>query len=353
MQAGALCIFAGLTVRRLLLFGLLVAAPIEAQTRGRLAGAIIARDSHEPLPYGVVSVPALKIELFADDSGRFTLASLPVGVVQINVRRLGFAPITVLADIRPDIVNTISIELVRVSLKLRAFVVRALPTCSNPGAPTIARDSTLAAVFEQLLLNARQYLLLSEQYPFKYTMHIQRSRKLKASRDVVLLDEEQPEISSRLREPYVPGQMIRRRGMGQHFLIPTLVDFADDRFIAAHCFHYGGVENVGDSSAIRIDIVAADRIRSPDVEGSIYLDPGNYQIRRTVLHLSKKPSNIREIDALEVITDFKEVLPSIPLVASVGSTLTINPRAKRNYDEQFESHRLLSVEFEGAVPGKP
>lgn len=333
---------------------LIVAPDLGAQAqRGRLAGQVVAQETGEGLPYSIIALPSRASAIFADDSGRFVLYDLPAGTLQLNVRRLGFTPSAITVHVNPGAVDTIRVALARVTVQLNAVTVRAYPSCKNPGAPTVEKDRTLAAVFEQLVMNAQQYRLLSEQYPFAVTMHIQRSQKMRKDGGIVAVDEERQEIDSRLRQPYRAGRMIQRAGRAQFFTVPTLVDFADPSFVAAHCFHYGGVEPLEDSAVVRIDIVAADRLRTPDVNGSIFLDPRSYQIRRTVLHLSRKPRQTPEVARLEVVTDFKEVLPSIPLIAGVWSTLTMEPQARRSYDEAFELHRLLEVKFVGAIPGRP
>ncbi len=77
------------------------------------------------------------------------------------------------------------------------------------------------------------------------------------------------------------------------------------------------MERFQDSSFIRVDVVATDQIKNADVDGSIYLHPTTFQIRRTVLGLSKPVKQLPELAGLEVTTDFKGVLPSISIVAHV------------------------------------
>jgi hypothetical protein len=331
---------------------LISAGELGAQARGRLAGQVVAHETGEALPYSIVAVPSRGSAIFADSSGRFVLHDLPAGALQLNIRRLGFTPSALTVHVNVAATDTIRVALARVTLQLETVTVRAIPSCRNPGAPTAARDSTFAAVFEQLLLNAQQYRLLSEQYPFIATTRVERSQKMRRDSGIVDMGGERLEIDSRKREPYRPGRMVRRAGLSLVFLVPTLVDFADPDFVAAHCFHFAGVEPLEDSMMVRIDFTAADRLRTPDVNGSIYLDPRSYQIRRTFLHLSRKPMEAPDVARLEVVTDFREVLPSIPLIATVWSRLEIEPKAKKRYDEMFEFHRLLEVKFVGAIPGR-
>jgi len=98
--------------------------------------------------------------------------------------------------------------------------------------------------------------------------------------------------------------------------------------------------------------VAAERIRDPDVNGTIYIDPKTYQVRRTVLRLSKISRNIRYLEDFEVTTDFREIMPSIPVIAAVSSVEKIDPDTKMAFDIAYESHKLAGFEFLKRKPGE-
>ena len=75
--------------------------------------------------------------------------------------------------------------------------------------------------------------------------------------------------------------------------IPTLVNFADQVFPRESLLHE---RRVGDRRRNRTFCEsisgAASRISEPDVNGSMYLDPVNFQIRRSVLRLTKIPEEL-------------------------------------------------------------
>jgi hypothetical protein len=134
--------------------------------------------------------------------------------------------------------------------------------------------------------------------------------------------------------------------------LPTLVDFADDSFVGNHCFHNMGLVTNDSGSMYRIDFVPADRLRSTDFSGEIYLDSATFQIRRTVLRVENGARTIRGLKEMWLTTDFAEVLPSIPVIARVSSWQEYHPRtrgviAARN----FENQRLLAFRFIGRKPG--
>ena len=77
---------------------------------------------------------------------------------------------------------------------------------------------------------------------------------------------------------------------------------------------------------LRIDFRADDQIRSPDVNGTIYLDPKTYQIRLAELQLSKLVAEVREITAVKVRTIFRELSPNILVFDRVIARCRLNGR---------------------------
>jgi hypothetical protein len=75
-------------------------------------------------------------------------------------------------------------------------------------------------------------------------------------------------------------------------------------------------------------------------------------VRRTQLRLSRPLRQVREITDFEIITDFQEVMPSIPIIAHVWSVQTIDPKARRDHDTAYEEQRLAGFKFLGARPGE-
>jgi hypothetical protein len=105
---------------------------------------------------------------------------------------------------------------------------------------------------------------------------------------------------------------------------------------------------------VRIDFVAASRIRDPDVDGAMYLDPTNFQIRRAFIHLSKIPRSVHGLDEVEVTTLFGEIFPSVPVISEVSSVNRFTPSAT-NSDaptRAVEEQRLIAVRFVKSRPGE-
>jgi hypothetical protein len=327
---------------------LLAPASLAAQ-RGTLAGVIVSHETKEPLAYSVVALPALGREIFTTDSGAFTFADLPLGPLLLQIRRLGYTPadVTIHVGAAPD---TVRVQLTRIALRLGAVTVRAYPACTNPGPPVENADSALSVVFSQLRMNADQLRVLSDEYPF--LSQIENSRFHKTTKGAVEFEQRIAFIlqSNKLWH-YRPGGVVTGRRF-YIFNIPTLVHFADPRFLAEHCFHYAGIDTVNDFPVVRLDLVASERLKDPDVDGSLYLDQETFQIRRSTLRLTRMP-NVRALRSFDVTTDFDELMESIPVIKRVFTIQRFDTTDRgREYDEVYEDLKLAGIKFIGRKPGQ-
>jgi hypothetical protein len=322
-----------------------------AEGQNRLVGVVVSRSTGERLAFSIVGLPRLGHERFATDSGVFHFTNLPRGPVAVRVRRLGYLPLDTVVVVGPSQPDTVRIALPRVAVRLGEVTVRAFPPCLNPGAPLIEKDSALTVIFNQIRMNAEQYKFLSEQYPFYSTMEVIRSSRVKTDGQTRIDSHRVGRIEAKSEWKYKPGRVVQRRGTNFYFHIPTLVDFADRDFIAQHCFHFGGVEDVDGEKFLRVQVVAAESIRQPDVNGSIYIDPVNFQVRRTLLRLSRITREMRLLMDFEVTTEFREIMTSIPIIASVASVEKLDPEAKIDFDMAWETHKLAGFGFLKKKPG--
>ena len=342
-----------------LLTAVVVALPARAQSAadstGTLVGIVVTKEGGVPLGYSVVSVSALSRERFSNIDGRFTLGELPAGSVQLRVRHLGYSPVDLSVVVHAGQTDTVRVALTHIAVRLTTMQVRAYPECKNPGIPKASSDSTFATVFDQLHQNAEQYRLLTETYPFVYAVERTMSRVLVNGE--ARMDGIDTLFIGSAKWTYKPGTLIVRVGRGREsqtmMNIPTLVNFADKPFLENHCFHNGGLETVDGTDLLRIDFVAASRIKEPDVDGSMYLDPVTFQIRRSVLRLTKIPAGLAGLVETEAVTTFGEVLPSIPVIADIASVNRFEANPKRPMADAHanERQRLLKVQFVKGMPG--
>jgi hypothetical protein len=326
---------------------------------GTIVGIVTMRDGGLPLAYTVVSAPILARERFSNEQGVFVLTELPSGQLQLRVRHLGYTPVDLSVTVQPGKIDTLHVQLVHIAVRLSTVEVHAYPECKNPGVPTAASDSAFATVFDQLKQNAEQFRLLTGEYPFVYS--VERMLSTASVNGAVHLETvDTTTFESVDGWKYRPGTIIQRSGGPRLFgsstaimHVPTLVHFADPVFLDNHCFYNGGVEVVDGTELLRIDFVAAARIGDADVNGSMYLDPVSFQIRRSVLRLSRIPRGFRGLTGMEAVTYFGELFPSVSVIAGISSVSRLQPSSRRPdaLAESNEQQRLLRVHFLKGMPG--
>ena len=336
-----------------------LSAPMtRVDSTGTLVGIIVTKEGEIPLSYGIVSVASLGRERFTDDRGEFRLFDVPVGPLQLQVRHLGYTPVSVTTTVHASRTDTIRVRLAHIAVQLTAMRVRAYPPCSDPGPPTAEGDSSFATLFDQLRLNAEQYRLLASAYPFELTVERMMFQTL-VNQEVRVEAVDTLTLRSADHWTYRPGGVVSQMVVGSRrprmaiLNIPTLVHFADDLFLANHCFFDGGEETVDGFRLLRIDFVAASRIKKPDVDGSVYLDPTSFQIRRSFLHVTKMPRGITGVLETDATTVFSELFPSVPVISGISSVNRVDVDRTRAgaVATANEDQRLIRVRFLARRPG--
>jgi hypothetical protein len=349
-------------VRRLVLVGLTLVTLPNAATSQRpdssaaIVGVVTAAATQEALANSIVAIPSLGVERLTNASGRFALRGLAPGSYELLVKHLGYSPSRMTVTARAITTDTVRVRMSRLAVRLTAMQVRAKTACTNPGPPRAALDQAFAAVFDQLELNADAYRVLSQAYPFTYDM--ERDTRIRyVSGEEVVQRLDTVRIGTGLKWQYVPGKIVDRsedpRNRQVVLMIPALIHFAEAAFVSTHCFSYGGMDTADGSAAIRIDFAAAARIKAPDVDGSMYLDPASFQIRRSVIRLTKIPEETPEIASVVVVTEFRVLVPSIAIAASISSVHALLTDLTRPVLPMtvYENQRLLKVTFlKGSPP---
>lgn len=307
-----------------------------------------------PLGYSVVSIPAQSVERFTDATGRVVLPVAGTGRVLLRIKRLGFVPRdTTVMVTEPG--QAVTVALSRVSFNLAAVRVVAWPPCRRPGIPRRGGDAQLRGIVEQLKQNAERYRLLVKSFPFSYQSERELSRKEPNG---------QPEIertdtitvSGKPDWTYRPGRMLARdpsQGVNQWIMhIPVLSDLADESFIDNHCFHVAGLEQKEDQRLLRIDIVAAERLKSADVNVSVWLDPQGFQLRYASFTLTNFSRSFPTLLHVVSHVDYVEVAPSIPVMQqTVAENLVQELSRGRGATTMFaERQTILRLTFHGARP---
>jgi len=299
--------------------------------------------SGERIPYAIAMLSPGARQRFADDSGAFRFEDVPPGPHRLLVRQIGFSPLDTTVAVPADSTLRLTLRLERVTVQLSEVTISAPAPCVRPGLPDSTLHPQLAAVFEQVRENADRYRLLADSYPAEYRME-RAFGELDAAGGTSVYYTDTVSIRTDARWHYVPGRVIAEVGWGnRRLLLPTLPDLADSLFQAAHCFYLAGVDTADGSRVIRVDFLPPEALRSPDVEGSAYLDTATYQVRHVTVRLTKPQRANYRLQDLTVDMSFREIVPSIVLVDHIAAvTLMLRERHPPGYTED---QRLLAVHF--------
>jgi hypothetical protein len=223
-------------------------------------------------------------------------------------------------------VAEVRVELRRIAVTLAGLRVEAAQACVQPGRPRADVDSALATVFQQLEQNAQQYRLITTRYPFEST--VRQFYSYTTSAGTAPIRQATSLVRSDGNDRYERGHVIVQHGLTRAVAIPTLAVFTDRAFIDAHCFRTGGLADVDGQTLFRIDFQAAAKIDDPDLDGSIYLDPNTFVIRRSEIRVSNLAHGLEEFDTISVVSRFEEVFPGVPIVAEAdGLSHYVTPRS--------------------------
>lgn len=289
---------------------------------GVIRGVVTSKQSGAPLAFAVITIESLGIEQFTNAQGRFYFPKVKSGAHRLNIRQLGYLPanVDVLVDDRNG--QEVKVSMDRFATRLATVKVIEKQACATPGRPTRADGEQIADVFDQLEQSAVRLRLLATEFP--HILVLERRLLLHFADGSDSL--ERTELISRNGQKsgnYEAGKVVRRvpGGGGSYALqVPTLLDFADPKFINSHCFVLRGLEaqtDGSDESLVRVDFTASNKIENPDVEGSVFLDSATYRLRRSEIRLTRVPPSLAGLAAVEVKTKFQDYVPGMPIVGLI------------------------------------
>lgn len=334
---------------------IVLATPLCAQdtTRGTVRGVALADEGGERIAYALVELVPGHAPRFSDEAGGFFFASVAPGTYRLIVRQVGYAPKDTELVVGPA-TPALRIELRHLPVQVAAFVITADAECLAPGPPA-STDSALSTVFDQLRQNADRFRLLSDQYPYRYTLVRRLGDQLRDGDERVRMDT--MDIRSDTRWPYRPGRVViddpvlYRIDGSRLVRLPTLADFADSSFLRTHCFRLSGLDSSQGPPYLRLDFRAAKSLRSADIDGSVFLDPRTYQVRHTSLSLTRVSDVARGVVSYSAMASFKEVVPNIIVIERVYGFTTLDARpGARSIVARLEMQQLVGVRFVRALP---
>jgi len=316
-----------------------------------LRGTVVAAGTQQPLPFTIVAVRPGLTERFTDEHGAFAFSGLARGTYRLIVRQIGYTPGDTSVTVDGDSDVSVRVGLTHVAIELPPVTVTGRTTCTRPGSPDRSLTPALAAVFDQLLENARRFELLADSFPFRF-VHERTYRTVTRGADTLAAAVDSIEQTSReeRQQRYRPGQVVQR-GRGPFrdqrvVVLPALTHFADTTFINHHCFRLAGRDTIEGKALVRIDFAPSARLRSADLAGAAYLDPVTYQLRHTRVAVTKPERALPDVAALVATTRFREIAPGIMLHEHVRAVTTLRTPARSAVPAQrIEEQRLLSVQF--------
>ena len=327
-----------------------VTAPAAPSGTFTLTGAVKAEATAQPLPYSTVTIDPIGLERFTGPDGVFVMYAVPPGKYKVRIRQLGYVPLDTTITVNAGNINPIFL-LTRVANTLADVQVSAPPRmCIVPEENGFVSDPELATVLGEARKNAERERLLRRTYPFEFKLAQQHDTyDTRDSTHRVVFDTTtfRSDDDWRYRKgKVVSGDRSKVFGDVRVMRLPTLIDFADTRFLTAHCFKYAGMSEEDSIPTHRLDFAPLPEIVAPDVEGSIFIDSATFLIRRAEFRLTKGGSIKPAILGMTVTTTYREVLPNVALFDEIKSVQPLPRTNGGDHNMEFrETQQLLSFRF--------
>jgi hypothetical protein len=326
--------------------------------RATVVGEIVVKSSAVAVSYAVIGAKPSVPDRFSSADGRFVLRDVNPGKLTLTARHIGYAPLDTTFDVAAGDTVHLRLELSLITIQLPA--VHALAQrCAHPGGANTELSAELQVLFDQVKQNADRNRLLSTSYPFEVVVE-RKISKPEPALEARFVAYDTVVRSSERTWRYAPGNMLGTRdfepgvfgGRWLTITMPELSDFADQRFLENHCFDFGGIDVVDGDTLLRVDFNPAPVVRTPDVGGTIYLDPKTYQLRLTHVSLVNLTKQLRsQISGQSIRVTFKEAIDGVPVIDVVSSVVFPRDDPKGPaLEPSTENQRALAVRF---LKGKP
>jgi hypothetical protein len=328
----------------------------QGDSTGSLVGHVLYQGRGVGIPYASVTLTPTGGARFADSTGAFAFGRLGPGTYHVRARQIGFNPADTTVRVREGAVTSVTLSLRRL-VRLQAVRVTAKGPreCLNPGIPDSIVDPPLAQMFGEVKENVARLRILLNSYPFRYRRENQWFVRQGSAPDY-LVQSDTVDIPSWEEEKYQPGQVVTsgtdQHGQpGQFMHLVEFQDIADPAFDETHCFHIVPPDKADSSTnpPIRIDFVPWVKILSPDVRGSIFLDPERLIVLHAEFHLTRTGETSPPIRDWTYYSSFHEVVPLVPVVSGFQSFV----QAPRQPGLMIEDGRVLDYKFIAEAPINP
>jgi len=318
---------------------------------GMLTGQVRDVETGQPVRYALVLIAERDARAFTSESGHFSLPGVGPGEYSLQVRQIGYAPRTLsLQVVREDLVPALAplvIEVRRQALVLPEVTVTAT-VCLDPRRQVHSVEAQ--AILDQAVTNGERLLAMAKEYPLQSSFEVLRAG-FTAQDSALWFRWDTVTSHSEETEGYRRGRvMLNRAGRPaviQYFLTS---DIARKEFRDNHCLWVRGEEVLDSVRVIRIDFAPAERIGSPDWEGSIFLHAATGLLWRSQAQLTKVPkSSTGGLVSASCEVTYTEIVPTLVHEKNADCRLGLSGPLEVGRREAFG---LLKWSFLGKEPGR-
>jgi hypothetical protein len=239
-----------------------------------VSGTVRDSATGAPVPYALVALVGTELQVFAGESGRFTLSGLRGGALTLRIQQIGYRParITLTERQRTDGTAPLVVMLARQPVVLPEVVVKG-HVCS--GVEALEAEAEGGSILDEAFKNAERLLALERSYPFlmafqkRVTVLDSLGERTGGWVDTVYYD-------SRRLTGYRKGRVLplnEPRGRLESASYFTTSDLAREEFRKTHCFWYAGRDSsIEGFPGYRIDFAPRADVKSVDWAGSLIID---------------------------------------------------------------------------------
>lgn len=269
--------------------GAVAGASPREQEEGVLTGTVRDSASGAPVSYALILVVGKDQQVFAGESGRFTLTGLGRGEVILRVQQIGYRPVRITVPFTRGQAAPLTIELVRQAVVLPEVVVRG-SVCT--GVEQMGADAEGGSILDEAFKNAERLLAMERSYPFRVAFQ-RATTILDSTRQRVAGWIDTVHYDSRSLTGYRRGRVLPLnppRGRTENAKYFTTSDLAREEFRKSHCFWYAGRDaTVEGFPGYRIEFAPRDGIRSVDWAGSFLIDSLTMRLLRSEARMVNLP----------------------------------------------------------------
>ena len=279
----------GVLAALLLVTGSVAGVAAQGTDEGVLTGTVRDSASGAPVAYALVMAVDKDQQVFAGESGRFTLTGLGRGEVVLRVQQIGYRPVRIMVQMARDRATAVTIVLARQAVVLPEVVVHG-SVCT--GVEELGTDAEGGSILDEAFKNAEWLLAMERSYPFRVAFQ-RATTILDSTRQRVGGWIDTVHYDSRSLTGYRKGRVLPLnppRGRTENAKYFTTSDLAREEFRKSHCFWYAGRDTTIEGfPGYRIEFAPREGIRSVDWAGSFLIDSLTMRLMRSEARMVNLP----------------------------------------------------------------